>query len=284
MQYLSVPLPNTISVDGIFTVLKVDYNKVGVGIGEAHPFPEINYKSKGEHSVIIDGKSSVVKKGQLTIIAPGSFHKSAGQSNSEGLIISFDTPSSEALECIYNTPIYLTESQENEFFKVFEMGFKLFSSREKVCGIGGMILKDGADNFELEKFKKRLELFLLDVYKCYAKPKSSLSSRREFEFQSIKTYLQEHIGENLSAEEIADANLICISKIKQIFKKKGGVKNYFITLKIERSKEFISEGKLNFTEIAEKLGFSSVHYFSKTFKKLTGITPSQYEKGKGVYY
>lgn len=284
MQYLSVPMPNTISVDGIYSVSKVNYNKKNVGIGESHNFPEINYILKGEHIAIIDGQLSKRSEGQLTITAPGSFHKSAGQTNSEGLIISFETPSSDVLECIYNMPIYLTESQENEFCEVVNIGLNLFKNREKGCGIGGMILKEGADNFELEKFKKRLELFLLDVYKCYAKPKSALSSRREFEFQSIKTYLLKNIEENLSAEEIADANLICLSKLKQIFKKKGGVKNYFITLKIERSKELIAEGKLNFTEIAEKLGFTSVHYFSKTFKKLTGITPSQYENGKGVYY
>ena len=90
--------------------------------------------------------------------------------------------------------------------------------------------------------------------------------------------------ENLLAEEIAEKNSICLSKLKQIFKERGGVKSFFITLKIERSKELISEGKMNFTEISDSLGFSSLHYFSKTFKKLTGITPSEYEKGKGMFY
>ena len=58
----------------------------------------------------------------------------------------------------------------------------------------------------------------------------------------------------------------------------------YIILLPNYSKELISEGKMNFTEISDSLGFSSLHYFSKTFKKLTGITPSEYEKGKGMFY
>ena len=96
--------------------------------------------------------------------------------------------------------------------------------------------------------------------------------------------LIENISENLSAEEIADKNSICLSKLKQIFSERGGVKSFFTTLKIEKSKELIAEGRMNFTEISDFLGFSSLHYFSKTFKKLTGITPSEYERGKGVFY
>ena len=35
---------------------------------------------------------------------------------------------------------------------------------------------------------------------------------------------------------------------------------------------------MNFTEIADRLGFCSLHYFSRTFKKKTGLTPSEYLK------
>ncbi len=283
MVYVSVPMPNLISVDGIYTVLKVDYSKTGVGIGEAHAFPEINYISKGEHTVIRDGKSSVMKKGQLTIMEPGTFHKSAKPSNSEGLIISFET-SSPMLSSIYGIPIFLNEKQDKEYREIVEIGLNLFCERDRKEDVLGMVLKEGVDKYEVEVFKKRFELFLIDLHKNYAKPQSLISARRESEFKSVREYLLKNVSLNLSAEDIANDNLICLSKLKQIFRSKGGVKNYFITLKIERSKELISEGKLNFTEISESLGFSSIHYFSKTFKKLTGITPSQYEKGKGIYY
>jgi YesN/AraC family two-component response regulator len=51
-------------------------------------------------------------------------------------------------------------------------------------------------------------------------------------------------------------------------------------LKIKEAKRLIREGQMNFTEISEFLGFSSIHYFSKLFKKPTGKSPSEYAKQK----
>ena len=283
MIYVSAPMTSSITVDGIYTVLKVDFSKIGVGIGEAHPFPEINFISKGEHAGITDGKYGVSREGQMSIIPPGSFHKSAGPSESEALIISFES-SAPMLSDIYGIKFDLTESQNRDYREIVEIGLKLFRRRNESGNIGGMIIREDADKYELEIFKKRLELFLLDLHRCYAKPKSESSSRRDAEFKSVRAFLAEHISDNLSAEEIAEKNSICLSKLKQIFKDRGGVKSFFTILKIERSKELIAEGKMNFTEISDFLGFSSVHYFSKTFKKLTGITPTEYENGKGFFY
>ena len=283
MKYVSAPLPSQITVEGIYTVLRVDFNRKGVGIGESHRFPEISFVSKGIHRGMSNGRETVLPKGYLSIIPPGTFHKSPGPSDSELLIISFES-SSPILSDIYGLPMLLSEKQEKEFCEIVEIGLRLFRRRGNNSNISGMIIVDGADKYELEIFKKRLELFLLDLHRCYAKPRSESTSRRDAEFKSIREFLIEHISENLSAEEIADKNSICLSKLKQIFKERGGVKSFFTILKIERSKELIAEGKMNFTEISDYLGFSSLHYYSKTFKKLTGITPSEYEKGKGIFY
>ena len=283
MIYVSAPLPSRINVDGIYTVLRVDFSEMGVGIGEAHAFPEISFVSRGCHRGMSNGKETFSEKGHLSIIPPGTFHKSPGPSDSELLIISFES-SSPLLSDIYGIPMNLSEKQEKEYREIAEIGLGLFRRREKGGNVGGMVIVDDADKYELEIFKKRLELFLLDLHRCYAKPRSESTSRRDAEFKSIREFLIEHISENLSAEEIADKNSICLSKLKQIFKERGGVKSFFTILKIERSKELIAEGKMNFTEISDYLGFSSLHYYSKTFKKLTGITPSEYERGKGVFY
>ena len=51
---------------------------------------------------------------------------------------------------------------------------------------------------------------------------------------------------------------------------------YFCRLKIEAAKRLIRQGGQNFTEIAHALGFSTIHYFSRRFKAITGMTPSGY--------
>ena len=57
-----------------------------------------------------------------------------------------------------------------------------------------------------------------------------------------------------------------------------GIKQYFMQMKVERAKELISERHYSFTEIASMLGFNSIHYFSRTFKKYTDMTPTQYQR------
>lgn len=53
---------------------------------------------------------------------------------------------------------------------------------------------------------------------------------------------------------------------------------YIINQKIERTKELIVYDELNLSEIAFKLNYSSVAYLSNQFKKVTGMTPTQFKK------
>ena len=46
--------------------------------------------------------------------------------------------------------------------------------------------------------------------------------------------------------------------------------------KIERAKQLIREERMNISQIAESLGFSSIHYFSRMFKKIEGMAPAEY--------
>lgn len=58
------------------------------------------------------------------------------------------------------------------------------------------------------------------------------------------------------------------------------IEKYIIRQRVERAKELISYGELSISEIAHHLGYSSVQHLSTQFKKITGVTPSQYLKSK----
>jgi AraC family transcriptional regulator len=58
------------------------------------------------------------------------------------------------------------------------------------------------------------------------------------------------------------------------------IEKYVILQRIERAKEFLEYNELNLNEIAFKLGYSSVQHLSQQFKKVTGLTPSQYKESK----
>lgn len=68
--------------------------------------------------------------------------------------------------------------------------------------------------------------------------------------------------------------------LSDVFSKNEGttIEQYIIQLKIKRTKDLLREGTLSLSEIAAKLGYSSVQHLSGQFKSLEGMTPSQYKK------
>jgi AraC-like DNA-binding protein len=97
-------------------------------------------------------------------------------------------------------------------------------------------------------------------------------------FTAVTDYLGRNLGRRLTIETICRDNLCGSSMLQKVFREKtgGGVMEYFGRMKIGRAKQEIREGKKNFTQIAGDLGYSSIHYFSRHFKKITGMTPSEY--------
>ena len=67
--------------------------------------------------------------------------------------------------------------------------------------------------------------------------------------------------------------------LSNTFKKFTGVtiSDYIATMKIDRAKELIHTHKYLMYEISDMLGFENPYYFSKVFKKVTGISPREYE-------
>ncbi|WP_215225139.1 helix-turn-helix domain-containing protein [Echinicola shivajiensis] len=72
------------------------------------------------------------------------------------------------------------------------------------------------------------------------------------------------------------------SSLSHLFSTTEGItiEKYFIHLKIEKTKELLCYQELQLSEIAWRLGYSSVQHLSSQFKKVVGMTPSAYKKLK----
>lgn len=97
-------------------------------------------------------------------------------------------------------------------------------------------------------------------------------------FSKITAYLTDNLTSRLTIERICSDNLIGRSRLQKLFHEKcgQGIIEYFSHMKIDAAKQLIRDEQMNFTQVAENLGYSSIHYFSRQFKKLTGMTPSEY--------
>jgi AraC-like DNA-binding protein len=91
--------------------------------------------------------------------------------------------------------------------------------------------------------------------------------------EQYKTNLSTYISNKLNYAYTYLAN---------IFSENEGIsiEKFYITQKIERVKEMLLVEQLNLTEIAYTLNYSSVAHLSNQFKKITGLTPSQFKEVK----
>ncbi len=101
--------------------------------------------------------------------------------------------------------------------------------------------------------------------------------------EKLMKFIEEKIGdENLKIDDMADAvgmgRTVFYGKIKAIT---GMAPSDFLrTLRMQRAEELIVRSNLTFSQVAFSIGFSDPKYFTKCFKKETGMTPSEYRKQK----
>jgi AraC-like DNA-binding protein len=110
-------------------------------------------------------------------------------------------------------------------------------------------------------------------------PKESTRRRKdEVRLRQICDFLLQNVERDLSSEDIQKRFFISESSLQKLFQHKVGcgAMQHFQRMKIDRAKEMIREKKYNFSEISERLSFSSIHYFSRRFKAISGMTPSEY--------
>jgi AraC family transcriptional regulator len=93
------------------------------------------------------------------------------------------------------------------------------------------------------------------------------------ELDEMKDNLSDYLGRKLNRDYTYITNVF--SSVENIT-----IEQYFILQKIEKVKEWLVYDELTLSEMAFKLGYSSVAHLSSQFKKITGFTPSQFKKLK----
>lgn len=97
--------------------------------------------------------------------------------------------------------------------------------------------------------------------------------------EMVREYVMEHYKERITLGQAAEALNISQGYLSTAFKKQSGESftSYVSAIKIEKAKELIAGHQYMMYEISDLLGFDTPFYFSKVFKKVTGMSPKEYE-------
>lgn len=281
MAYLPLLPQRPIRVQEIYTVHYFEYAGSYAFSGESHDFWELLYVDRGSLRVTAGDQVWELTRGQIIFHAPGEFHALSATGVAPDLVVvSFgcDSPDMAFFQGLITTA---GEAERALLARIVEESTASFSTplddpatqtlqRREISPFGGEQLVCAA-----------LEELLIRLIRRREQPAPPLTAPGSDEsLKRVASYMEQHLDRPLTLEEICRDNLIGRSQLQKLFHTYtgGGVMEYFGNLKIQAARRMIRDGRLNFTQIAARLGFQSVHYFSRRFRKVTGMSPSEYAR------
>ncbi len=289
MAYESVELKDSITINKVISVHYFQYMSDFSFPGESHDFWELICVDRGEVYVMAGDQLRSLKKGHILFHKPNEFHNvlANGLVSPSLVVIGFECQS-PCMKAFEHQLMIVQDTEKELLAQIIVEARNTFSGRmddpyqEKL-----IFLNEPASFGAPQLISHYLEQLMIHLYRRYFSYPLPVHSdhflaagtgEKNETFNRIVRYMEEHISERLTIDKICKDNLIGRSHLQKIFRKVrgGGVIEFFSGMKIDTAKQMIRDHQLNFTQISDRLGYTSVHYFSRQFKQFTSMSPSEY--------
>ena len=260
-QFVPTVPRREMAVDAIVTVHYFEYAKNYVFEGEKHDFWELLYVDKGEVEVMADSTGYRLRQGDMIFHKPDEFHNvfANGVVAPNLVVVSFVCRSA-AMSYFEGKILRLDGDERALLSRLVAEARDAFASPLDDPRTVQMVRRGAEQAREV-------------------KVSSSVKRRSDHDLaERVIAYMEDNLCSGLSFAQVCRFSAQSATNLKTIFKAATGmgVMEYYRMLKIEYAKRLLREGSGNITQIADRLGYASVHYFSRHFKQATGMTPSEY--------
>ena len=276
------------NVDKIITIFYMELSKNFYYEGEKHDFWEMVYIDKGEMLCTADDKRFILKSGEMTFHKPNEFHNLSGDSNiaPNVSILTFECKS-RAMKHFEGKIFRLNAEEKSLLSTLFSEGLSCYQLEdERNPLLQKLKVIEPSPLGSSQMTKNLLEIFLIKL--CRNTDVVTKEMRQSYVIDGVDVpynvmeildYLKEHIYGKVTIRDLAKHLDKSESTVKQLFAqyRDGGIIRYYNALKIKEARKLIREGKYNMTQISDMLQFDNPQYFSKCFKTVTNMTPSEYK-------
>lgn len=287
MGYQGIDFEDSLTIETIYSIHYFEYQKTFSFDGESHDFWEFIYVDKGEVMVTGGDRRFALKKGQMAFHHPGEFHAvTANGTIAPNLVVISFSCRGHDMDAFRGKILEVGDTEEELLGAIILEARQCFDCRMDDPYLQHMPLKSSLPYGAGQLIRIRLEELLIHLVRRqlsgqWQAPGSSGLIRRKANkdmLQRVEEYLELHVREPLTVQKICHDNLVSRTQLERLMRQqyRMGVIQYFSRMKIEAAREMIRLDERNFTQISETLGYRSVHYFSRQFKQMTGMTPSEY--------
>lgn len=288
MAYKSVVLEDSITINRVISVHYFQYMSDFSFPGESHDFWELVCVDRGEIDALAGERRLTLKKGNILFHKPNEFHNvlTNGKVSPSLVVIGF-VCHSPAIKSFEDQLMSVQDTEKELLAQIIVEARNTFRGRLDDPYQEELIFNSEPLTFgSAQLISHYLEQLIIHLYRRYFSYSLPVRSSRFLAeassgndtYNRIVRYTEEHLGERMTIDRICRDNLVGRSQLQKLFRdtKGCGVIEFFSMMKIDTAKQMIRDNQLNFTQIADRLGYSSIHYFSRQFKQITTMTPSEY--------
>ncbi len=271
--------------EAVFKYYKVNFT-CGIGTSETQPLGIAeSYRSARMALVQADRAVPIVSFESLPADrhAHNSFNISIFK---DSLAKAFEEYDSNELETTIDSLCGLFSEHRNGFVQALDAASNILylaisllpDGEELISGI----FKDDPDGYRSLYRQKNVEQ-VVHWLSFFGKRMGEIFDERKNDHKNhivsnVKKYISEHICEKLVLDKVAAIFGISPNYLSQLFGRYSdlGFSEYVNSCKIKKSKELLATDSYKVYEVADMLGYESSFYFSKVFKKVEGISPTDY--------
>ena len=275
-------LETTLEIGKLFSVHYFEYSKDFCFYGEKHNFWELVYVDKGEVTATADNREIILSQGHIIFHKPNEWHniRANGKIAPNVAIVSFEC-TSPAMDFFNNRVLKAGQEHKILISKIISEYSNAFSTPLNDIFTASLSHK----NLSIIGCDQLIKQHICELLLLFLRQSAPPIQRRSFAVNNsgsmlniLENFMMDHISEGMSIDRLVSYSGLNRMGVNRLFKTNYGIGpiQYFIHMKIELAKKYLREDNYNISQIAELLGYSSVHYFSLQFKKETGMSPSEY--------
>ena len=282
--YVKTQPESLINVSRIVTIHYYEFDRNFRFDGESHDFWEMVYVDRGQVHIRRDEEELTLSQGDIIFHRPNEFHSiRALDSSPNFFVISFvcKSPAMAYFEK-YTTKLQkrltaFVASIISEAEKTYEIP-KNDPSLKRLTKKSGVIL--GGEQL-IKIYLEELLIFLIrDIAKegeiAVFPTKESMENHL---ISGAKKFIYDNTDGIFRVDALCQKLGYSKSYLSKLFREQTGytIADFAQRAKIDSAKRLIREGDMNFAEISDRLSFDNPQYFSRVFKRITGMTPTEFK-------
>ncbi len=283
-KFIKTTLSNVIQIHKIVTIHDFDFDDTFSFEGESHDFWELAYITKGTIIYAHEQGETVVSEGEIFFTAPNKFHASRALNSAPGCVnITFEC-NSAAMKSFENYHAKLDKKLLPFLNNIVAESKVSYDIPKNAVSLNKLTKKESQRLGSEQLIRTYLEQFLIMLLRSLTESEElfvfpSKESMQHHLAEDVKAYVEKNITAVIRTEDVCAHLGYSKTYVSKIFHTFCGdtIAHYVTERKIEKAKTLFAEKKMNVTEVSDYLGFDNPQYFSRVFKRVTGLSPTEYK-------